>query len=65
MGKPAHDPIQRDIFTPAYLGAKLLVPSKQDIQHEILAEWMRKYEPTVTHLTPAMGMLFKVLDSGS
>ncbi|TDZ25510.1 L-2-aminoadipate reductase large subunit [Colletotrichum orbiculare MAFF 240422] len=51
----AHDPIQRDIFTPLFLGAQLLVPSKEDIQHEKLAEWMREHGATVTHLTPAMG----------
>jgi len=53
----AHDPVQRDIFTPLFLGAQLLVPSKEDIQHEKLAEWMREYKPTVTHLTPAMGQI--------
>ncbi len=53
----AHDPIQRDIFTPLFLGAQLLVPAREDIQHEKLAEWMRDYEPTVTHLTPAMGQI--------
>jgi L-aminoadipate-semialdehyde dehydrogenase len=53
----AHDPIQRDIFTPLFLGAQLLVPSKDDIQHERLAEWMREHGPTVTHLTPAMGQI--------
>ena len=53
----AHDPIQRDIFTPLFLGAQLLVPSKEDIQHEKLAEWMREHKPTVTHLTPAMGQI--------
>ena len=53
----AHDPIQRDIFTPAYLGATLLIPAKEDIAHERLAEWMRTYELTVTHLTPAMGQI--------
>jgi len=53
----AHDPIQRDIFTPLFLGARLLVPSKEDIQHERLAEWMQKYSATVTHLTPAMGQI--------
>ena len=53
----AHDPIQRDIFTPLFLGAQLLVPSKEDIQHERLAEWMYKYGATVTHLTPAMGQI--------
>ena len=53
----AHDPIQRDIFTPLFLGAQLLVPAKEDIQHERLAEWMKRYEATVTHLTPAMGQI--------
>ena len=53
----AHDPIQRDIFTPLALGAKLLVPAKTVIQHQMLAEWMRTYKPTVTHLTPAMGQI--------
>lgn len=53
----AHDPVQRDIFTPLFLGAMLLVPSTEDIQHEKLAEWMRKHKPTVTHLTPAMGQI--------
>lgn len=53
----AHDPVQRDIFTPLFLGAQLLVPSKEDIQHEKLAEWFRQHQPTVTHLTPAMGQI--------
>lgn len=53
----AHDPVQRDIFTPLYLGAQLLVPSREDIQHEKLAQWMRDHKPTVTHLTPAMGQI--------
>ncbi|KAF2090188.1 large subunit of L-aminoadipate-semialdehyde dehydrogenase [Saccharata proteae CBS 121410] len=53
----AHDPIQRDIFTPLFLGAQLLVPSRDDIAHELLAEWMRKHRATVTHLTPAMGQI--------
>lgn len=53
----AHDPIQRDIFTPLFLGASLLIPSKEDIQHEKLAEWMREHNPNVTHLTPAMGQI--------
>lgn len=53
----AHDPIQRDIFTPLFLGALLLIPAKEDIQYSKLAEWMRKHEATVTHLTPAMGQI--------
>ena len=53
----AHDPIQRDMFTPLFLGAQLLVPAKNDIQNEILAEWMKEHGATVTHLTPAMGQI--------
>jgi len=33
------------------------VPSKDDIQHERLAEWMKAHGATVTHLTPAMGQI--------
>ena len=44
--------VQRDIFTPLFLGATLLVPSKEDIQHERLAEWFEAHLPTTTHLTP-------------
>ena len=53
----AHDPIQRDMFTPLFLGAQLLVPAKDDIQNELLAEWMKEHGATVTHLTPAMGQI--------
>ncbi|QOU18265.1 hypothetical protein BRETT_005327 [Brettanomyces bruxellensis] len=54
----AHDPIQRDMFTPLFLGAKLLVPTADDIGTPgQLAEWMSEHGATVTHLTPAMGQL--------
>lgn len=54
----AHDPIQRDMFTPIFLGAQLLVPTADDIGTPgKLAEWMAKYGASVTHLTPAMGQL--------
>ncbi|CDK24273.1 unnamed protein product [Kuraishia capsulata CBS 1993] len=54
----AHDPIQRDMFTPLFLGAQLLVPTSDDIGTPgRLAEWMSEYGATVTHLTPAMGQL--------
>ncbi|KAH6887930.1 alpha-aminoadipate reductase [Thelonectria olida] len=59
----AHDPIQRDIFTPLFLGAQLLLPAKEDIAHEKLSEWMREWSPTVTHLTPAMGNLLVAASS--
>lgn len=54
----AHDPIQRDMFTPLFLGAQLLVPTADDIGTPgKLADWMSEYGATVTHLTPAMGQL--------
>jgi len=49
--------VQRDVFTPLFLGATLLVPSKDDIMHEKLAQWMRMENATVSHLTPAMGQI--------
>ncbi|KAF9041288.1 alpha-aminoadipate reductase Lys1p [Panaeolus papilionaceus] len=54
----AHDPIQRDMFTPLFLGAQLHVPTAEDIGTPgRLAEWMAESGVTVTHLTPAMGQL--------
>ncbi|CAG8523111.1 8211_t:CDS:2, partial [Ambispora leptoticha] len=54
----AHDPIQRDIFTPLFLGAELHVPTSEDIGIPgSLATWMAESKITVTHLTPAMGQL--------
>ncbi|PWN51482.1 large subunit of L-aminoadipate-semialdehyde dehydrogenase [Violaceomyces palustris] len=54
----AHDPIQRDIFTPLFFGAELHIPTADDIGTPgRLAEWMARSEATVTHLTPAMGQL--------
>ncbi|CAO1612864.1 unnamed protein product [Sympodiomycopsis kandeliae] len=54
----AHDPIQRDIFTPLFFGAELHIPTSDDIGTPgRLAEWMAAVGATVTHLTPAMGQL--------
>ncbi|KAK5125737.1 hypothetical protein LTR85_012011 [Meristemomyces frigidus] len=53
----AHDPIQRDIFTPLFLGASLIVPSAEDITFDRLAKWASDNGITVTHLTPAMGQI--------
>ncbi|QPH04919.1 putative secondary metabolism biosynthetic enzyme [Epichloe festucae Fl1] len=53
----AHDPIQRDIMMPLFLGAQLLIPSREDILHERLSEWMNAWSPSVAHLTPAMGQI--------
>ncbi|KAF8189813.1 hypothetical protein K438DRAFT_1971331 [Mycena galopus ATCC 62051] len=54
----AHDPIQRDMFTPLFFGAQLHVPTADDIGIPgRLAEWMANSQITITHLTPAMGQL--------
>lgn len=54
----AHDPIQRDMFTPLFFGAELHIPTAEDIGTPgRLAEWMAASQVTVTHLTPAMGQL--------
>ncbi|PKS10957.1 hypothetical protein jhhlp_002716 [Lomentospora prolificans] len=53
----AHDPIQRDIFTPLFLGAQIVIPPQDMIAHELLAEWMKENKVNVTHLTPAMGQI--------
>jgi len=53
----AHDPIQRDIMTPLWLGAQLLIPAKEDIQYERLGEWVNLWSPSTAHLTPAMGQI--------
>ncbi len=53
----AHDPIQRDIFTPLFLGASLIVPPAEYITFDRLATWASENEITVTHLTPAMGQI--------
>jgi amino acid adenylation domain-containing protein len=54
----SHDPLQRDIFTPLYLGAAIVVPDPADIGIAgRLAEWMNRHSVTVAHLTPALGQL--------
>ncbi|KAN0063093.1 large subunit of alpha-aminoadipate reductase [Thecaphora frezii] len=62
----AHDPIQRDIFTPLFFGAELHIPTSEDIGTPgRLAEWMAATEATVTHLTPAMGQLLSAQATAS
>ncbi|EJD54724.1 alpha-aminoadipate reductase Lys1p [Auricularia subglabra TFB-10046 SS5] len=62
----AHDPIQRDMFTPLFFGAELHVPTADDIGTPgRLAEWMASCGATVTHLTPAMGQLLSAQATAS
>eukprot|EP00835_Amoeboradix_gromovi_P002433 NODE_138_length_17968_cov_0.291175.p1 type:complete len:1256 gc:universal NODE_138_length_17968_cov_0.291175:6910-3143(-) len=53
----AHDPIQRDIFTPLFLGAQLHIPSVDVIHNGLISKWVNDNQLSVTHLTPAMGQL--------
>ena len=54
----AHDPLQRDLFTPLFLGATIVVPDPEEIGVPgRLASWMAREEVTVAHLTPAMAQL--------
>ncbi|MCP4655124.1 MAG: AMP-binding protein, partial [bacterium] len=54
----AHDPLLRDLFTPLWLGATLVIPDPEEIGNPgWLPEWMRREAISVAHLTPAMGRL--------
>ncbi|HSF39107.1 MAG TPA: non-ribosomal peptide synthase/polyketide synthase [Thermoanaerobaculia bacterium] len=51
----SHDPLQRDLFTPVWLGASLAVPDPERIGSPgYLADWVRREGVTILHLTPAM-----------
>jgi amino acid adenylation domain-containing protein len=61
----AHDPLQRDIFTPLCLGATLLLPDPDDIPVPgRIGAWMAREGATVAHLTPAMAQLLTELPAG-
>ncbi|OAA56757.1 non-ribosomal peptide synthetase [Cordyceps fumosorosea ARSEF 2679] len=53
----SHNPIQRDIFNPLFMGGELICPARESIAHKRLAEWFRDHEPNAVHLTPAMGQI--------
>ncbi len=54
----AHDPLQRDMFTPLCLGATLSIPEPRSIfTTGYLAEWMVQEGISVAHMTPAMAQV--------
>src|SRR5690606_29684252 len=54
----AHDPIQRDMFWALWVGATIVAPDPDEIATPgWLADWLRREQITVAHLTPAMGQL--------
>lgn len=61
----AHDMMIRDIFAPLSVGARLIIPHQSDIfAPGRLLDWVARQEPTVMHLTPAMGSLILAADGG-
>jgi amino acid adenylation domain-containing protein len=54
----AHDPALRDVFTPLWLGATLVIPPPHFLRSpNDLLPWMREQRVTVVHLTPSHGRL--------
>ena len=54
----AHDPLQRDMFTPLWVGATIMVPDGEKMfLPGWLARWMRQQRISIAHMTPAMGQL--------
>ena len=54
----AHDPLQRDIFTPLWFGATLVIPDPEAMWAPgWLIDWLRRQEVTVVNLTPALGQV--------
>jgi amino acid adenylation domain-containing protein len=51
----SHDPLQRDILTPVWVGGSLRVPDPERMgEPGWLTGWLAREEVTVLHLTPAM-----------
>ena len=60
----AHDPLQRDIFTPLFFSAAVYIPTQENITTPgVLAEWMKAQGITVTCMTPALGQLLTTIDN--
>ncbi len=54
----AHDPLHRDLFTPVWLGAAMVVPDPLEMGAAgRLARWLGRERVTVSLLTPAMAQL--------
>ena len=53
----SYDPCLRDIFTPLLLGAKLFVPSNEQMLSNDLGHWLKRVGVSVAHATPAMGYI--------
>lgn len=62
----AHDPLQRDVFTPLFFGAAIYIPAQSSIDTPgKLARWMKEKEISVLCLTPALGQILVTVDDES
>eukprot|EP00756_Hemistasia_phaeocysticola_P005180 Hpha_TRINITY_DN13208_c0_g1::TRINITY_DN13208_c0_g1_i1::g.155002::m.155002/K00143/LYS2; L-2-aminoadipate reductase len=62
----AHDPLQRDVFTPLFFGASIYIPAQSTIDTPgKLARWMKEKEISVLCLTPALGQILVTVDDPS
>jgi len=62
----AHDPLHRDVFTPLWLGAAVVIPDPERMAEPgWLAGWMARMGVTVAHLTPALGRVLTEAPAGS
>ncbi|MCM3341114.1 amino acid adenylation domain-containing protein [Paenibacillus sp. MER TA 81-3] len=53
-----HDPLLRDIFVPLSIGAAVCIPDGSKLViPSYINQWMARHKITVSHLTPAMGMV--------
>lgn len=58
----AHDPLQRDIFTPIFFGAKIYIPLEEDIGTPgALAKWFAHEQINVT-ISPSTAMFAGLVD---
>ena len=54
----SHDPLQRDIFTPLWVGAALYIPAPDFVGNSRrFAEWMAENAITFAHMTPPMNAI--------
>jgi amino acid adenylation domain-containing protein len=62
----AHDPLQRDLFTPLCTGGTLIAPPAEDVLTPgRLAAWAARERISVAHLTPAMAQLLTETTAGT
>eukprot|EP01063_Lacrimia_lanifica_P008590 TRINITY_DN1566_c0_g3_i1.p1 TRINITY_DN1566_c0_g3~~TRINITY_DN1566_c0_g3_i1.p1 ORF type:complete len:1648 (+),score=694.23 TRINITY_DN1566_c0_g3_i1:250-4944(+) len=59
----AHDPLQRDIFTPLFFGAGVYIPTQETISTPgRLGQYLRAHGITVCCFTPALGQILTTVD---